>query len=207
MALGLFTLTGCVANQSSNTGDVSGSAAGSNASGTQVEKSSKPLGTLAFYEDQHTDWYSYLTRNYKLTSTLPVLRLLAQQTNCFVIVERGKMMDNMMQERALARSGESRSGSGFGKGKLVAADYTISPEIFFSGENVSGGVGGVAASTGGWLGVVGVLAGGFNKKETQITLILIENRSGVQLAAAVGVASHTDFLGLVEQAEAMLEVL
>lgn len=58
-------------------------------------------------------------------------------------------MDNMMQERALARSGESRSGSGFGKGKLVAADYTISPEIFFSGENVSGGVGGVAARAGG----------------------------------------------------------
>lgn len=90
---------------------------------------------------------------------------------------------------------------------MVAADYTISPEIFFSGENVSGGVGGVAARAGGWLGVVGALAGGFNKKETQITLILIENRSGVQLAAAVGVASHTDFLGLVEQAEAMLEVL
>lgn len=53
-----------------------------------------------------------------------------------------------------------------------------------------------AASAGGWLGVVGALAGGFNKKETQTTLILIENRSGVQLAAAVGVASHTDFFGL-----------
>lgn len=49
MALGLFTLTGCVANQSSNTGDVSGSAAGSNASGTQVEKCSKPLGELSHF--------------------------------------------------------------------------------------------------------------------------------------------------------------
>ena len=194
MALGLFMLTGCVASQSG--GGVSGSAAGSNASGTQVEKCSKPLGTLVSYEHQPTDLYSYLTRNYKLTSTLPVLRLLAQQTNCFVIVERGKMMDNMMQERALARSGESRSGSGFGKGKMVAADYTISPEIFFSGENVAGGAGGVAARMGGWLGAVGAIAGGFNKKETQTTLILIENRSGVQLAAAVGVASHTDFFGL-----------
>ena len=35
MALGLFMLTGCVASQSG--GGVSGSAAGSNASGTQVE--------------------------------------------------------------------------------------------------------------------------------------------------------------------------
>ena len=165
MTLGLFTLTGCVANQSSNAGGVSGSAAGSNASGTQVEKCSKPLGTLAVYEDQHTDWYSYLTRNYKLTSTLPVLRLLAQQTNCFVIVERGKMMDNMMQERALARSGESRSGSGFGKGKMVAADYTISPEIFFSGENVAGGVGGVAARAGGWLGLLERLRVGLTRKK------------------------------------------
>ena len=50
VTLGLFTLTGCVANQSSNTGDVSGSAAGSNASGTQVEKCSKPLGELSHFK-------------------------------------------------------------------------------------------------------------------------------------------------------------
>ena len=74
-------------------------------------------------------------------------------------------MDNMMQERALARSGESRSGSGFGKGKLVAADYTISPEIFFSGENVAGGVGGVAARAGGWLGLLERLRVGLTRKK------------------------------------------
>ena len=124
VGLGVLLLSGCATG---NSNGVTGSAAGSNNNNanTKIEKCSSTLGTLAFYEDQNSDWYSYLTRNYKLTSTIPVLRLLAQQTGCFVIVERGAMMDNMMQERALDRSGELRSGSGFGKGKMVAADYTI----------------------------------------------------------------------------------
>lgn len=192
VGLGVLLLSGCATG---NNNGVTGSAAGSNNknANTKIEKCSSTIGTLAFYEDQNSDWYSYLTRNYKLTSTIPVLRLLAQQTGCFVIVERGAMMDNMMQERALDRSGELRSGSGFGKGKMVAADYTIRPEIFFSNEDT----GGAGALVGALFGsVAGAIAGGFSTKETQTTLVLIENRSGVQLAAAIGSASSTDFFGM-----------
>lgn len=206
-ALVAFLFSGCVSGSgnvsrgATKDSAVTGGAAGANSTGnTAVEKCSAPLGTVAFYEDQRTDWYSYLTRNYKLTSTLPVLRLLAQQTNCFVIVERGKMMDNMMQERALAASGETRKvqkgRKGFGKGQMVSADYTISPEIFFSDENVGGAGGRVGAAIGGWAGVIGAIAGGINKKETQTTLILVDNRSGVQIAAATGHATATDFFGM-----------
>ena len=161
VGLGVLLLSGCATG---NSNGVTGSAAGSNNNNanTKIEKCSRTLGTLAFYEDQNSDWYSYLTRNYKLTSTIPVLRLLAQQTGCFVIVERGAMMDNMMQERALDRSGELRSGSGFGKGKMVAADYTIRPEIFFSNED-TGGVGGVVGALFG--SVAGAVAGGFSTPE------------------------------------------
>ena len=92
VGLGVLLLSGCATG---NNNGVTGSAAGSNNknANTKIEKCSSTLGTLAFYEDQNSDWYSYLTRNYKLTSTIPVLRLLAQQTGCFVIVERGAMMD------------------------------------------------------------------------------------------------------------------
>ena len=43
----------------------------------------------------------------KLGST-PVLRMMIQQSNCFVVVERGRAMNNMMQERALEQAGEAR---------------------------------------------------------------------------------------------------
>ena len=103
-ALCLFA--GCA---SSNSG-VTGAAAGDTAknANTKIERCSQTLGTLSFYEDQSSSWYSYLTRDYQLGSTVPVLRILAQQTGCFVIVERGRSMDNMMQERALEASGELR---------------------------------------------------------------------------------------------------
>ena len=189
--------TGCATG--SSTPSVNGAAAGGNTTGnTAVEKCSAPIGTLAFYEEQRSDWYAYLTQHYKLTSTLPVLRLLAQQTGCFVIVERGKMMTNMMQERNLQASGEMRKVK---KGKknrnwknqMVAADYTISPEIFFSNQD-TGGLGAAAGAVGG--GLIGALVGGIQSKETQVTLTIVDNRSGVQIAAAMGHATATDFMGL-----------
>ena len=89
-----------------------GSAAGSttdNAS-SQLEKCSSSLGTVAVVEDTHAPWYGVLTGQMKLGSTTPVLKLLIQQSNCFVVVARGRAMNNMMQERALADSGELRKG-------------------------------------------------------------------------------------------------
>lgn len=68
--------TGC-ATGGSSTPTVNGAAAGGNTTGsTNVERCSKLLGTVAFEEDQRSDWYAYLTRNYKLGSTLPVIRML-----------------------------------------------------------------------------------------------------------------------------------
>ena len=90
---------------------VTGSAAGSetqNAS-TELERCPAPLGTVAVIEDQSSNWYGYLSRDLHLTSTVPVLKLLVQQSNCFVVVERGRGMTTMMGERNLEKSGELRN--------------------------------------------------------------------------------------------------
>ncbi len=170
-----------------------GSAGGSTAenANNQLEKCSQSLGTLAVVEDQNAPWYVQLSQ-YKLGSTVPVLRMLIQQSNCFVVVERGRAMNNMMQERNLQMSGEMRGGSSFQKGQMVAADYTISPTINFS-QKGTGGIGGALGGFGLLGSVAGVIAGGLKSNEASTTLLMIDNRSGVQLAAAEGSAKNFDF--------------
>jgi curli biogenesis system outer membrane secretion channel CsgG len=170
---------------------VTGAAGGSTSEGasSQLERCDESLGTMAVVEDQTEPWYGNLAR-YNLGSTVPVLRMMIQQSNCFVVVERGRAMSNVMQERELQQSGEMRAGSNFGKGQLVAADYTMSPSITFSKK----GTGGLGGAIGGLFGhVIGAVAGGLKSNEASTTLLLIDNRSGVQLAAAEGSAKNFDF--------------
>jgi curli biogenesis system outer membrane secretion channel CsgG len=171
---------------------VTGAAGGATAenANSQLERCDQSLGTLGVVEDQSATWYQHL-RNYKLGSTVPVLRMMIQQSNCFVVVERGAAMRNMNIERNLDRSGEMRAGSNMGAGQMVAADYTMSPSITFSQNTggIGGGLGGISRS----LGVFGTIAGGLKQNEASTTLIMIDNRSGVQLAAAEGSAKNMDF--------------
>jgi len=171
-----------------------GSAGGAESQGasSQLERCDESLGTMAVVEDQTAPWYHQLSQ-YKLGSTVPVLRMMIQQSNCFVVVERGAAMRNMMQERALSESGEMREGSSFQKGQLVAADYTMSPTITFSQKGTSGAGGGLGGLFGGVGRAVGMVAGGIKANESSTTLLMIDNRSGVQLAAAEGSAKNYDF--------------
>ncbi|MDH5785807.1 MAG: CsgG/HfaB family protein [Chromatiales bacterium] len=194
MLFGLCTTLGTV-GCASNSPRVGGSAGGANATNAgHVERCQNPLGTVAIIEDTNEDWYRQLRKDYKLSSTIPLLRLMVQQSNCFVVVERGKGMKAMSRERDLMNSGEMRGGSNFGKGQMVAADFGLSPSINFSED--SGGMGGMLGglmslnrNTKAFAG----LAGGVKFKEASTTLLLVDNRSGVQLAAAEGNASKTDF--------------
>ncbi|MCG8016863.1 MAG: peptidoglycan-binding protein [Candidatus Thiodiazotropha sp. 'RUGA'] len=194
----LIGLTGCggtmptLGGSSGNT--VTGAAGGETSSGanSQLENCDETLGTLAVVEDQSAPWwYTYRRRYPTLGTTVPVLRMMIQQSNCFVVVERGRAMNNMMQERALMQSGEMREGSNFGKGQMVAADYTMNPSIQFSEK----GTGGLGATVGGLLGNyrLGRLAGGVKSNEAATTLLLIDNRSGVQVSSSVGSAQNFDF--------------
>ncbi len=189
-----LSMTGCVGmqmgSQSAKT-TATGSAAGSSSQNVNpaLERCDSTLGTLAVVEETASTWYTHLTTDWKLGPTTPVLKMLAQQSGCFVVVERGKAMHNVMQERALEDSGELRKGSKFHKGQMVAADYSMSPSITFSNNN-AGGVGG---TLGGLFGSVGAVIGGsLNFKEASTILTLIDNRSGVQLAASEGSAKNVD---------------
>lgn len=193
----LVGLAGCDATMpkmgGSSGNTVTGAAGGETSEGanTALESCDESLGTLAVVEDQAAPWWGvYYSRYPRLGSTVPVLRMMIQQSNCFVVVERGRAMNNMMQERALMQSGELRDGSNFGKGQMVSADYTMNPSIQFSEK----GTGGVGAAIGGLFGrTVGALAGGLKSNEAATTLLLIDNRSGVQVSSSVGNAKNFDF--------------
>lgn len=166
-----------------------GNSAGGNAS---LEHCGSPMGTLAVNEDHTANWYSYLGR-YGIQSTVPVLRLLAQQSNCFVVVERGAGMDSMMRERDLMASGELRKQSNFGKGQMVSADYTLTPTLIFQDNNM----GGVGGAVGGLFGSVGAAIGGsMQSAGAQSMMTLVDNRSGVQVAVAEGSGSSMDVGGV-----------
>lgn len=191
----LAFLTGCgvqMGDDSART-PVTGSAGGATSqnANSKLERCDQSLGTLAVVEDQTAPWYYQLTREYKLTSTVPLIRLLVQQSNCFVVVERGRAFSQMQGERALQQSGELRQGSNFGQGQVVAADYSLNPMITFSQRDTKGA--GAALGFIPYAGAFGALAGGLRTSEASTTLTLVDNRSGVQLASAEGAASNTDF--------------
>ncbi len=177
----------------------SGAAAGGNSEGANpdLEYCQQPLGTVGVYENQQDTWWrTYYGRYPKLGSTVPLLRLMIQQSNCFVVVERGVALRNVLGERELEQSGELRDNSNFGKGQIVAADFTMSPSIHFSEK--TGGIGG---ALGGFIrsqnSTLGGIVGGLSKNEASTTLLLVENRSSVQVSAANGSASKFDYkLGL-----------
>jgi len=196
----LLSLAGCAGTTPQMGGvtgqTVTGAAGGATTSGANsaLEHCDASLGTLAVVEDQTAPWYLDL-QSYKLGSTVPVLRMMIQQSNCFVVVERGRGMNNVMAERALEQSGEMRKGSNFGKGQMVSADYTLSPTITFSKKGTSG-AGGRIGGYSGALGLATAIAGAISTNEASTMLLMMDNRSGVQLAAAEGSAKNFDFAGM-----------
>ncbi|RYF27655.1 MAG: peptidoglycan-binding protein, partial [Comamonadaceae bacterium] len=176
-----------------------GAAGGASAANesTQLEKCSGPLGTVSLVENQDAGWYTILRNEYKLPPTSNLLRLLIQQSNCFIVVERGAAgMRAMDRERQLMGSGEMRGGSNFGKGQMVASDYGLSPEIIFS-NNDAGGIGGALGGLigGGRGAAVAAIGGSLKTREASAMLTLVDNRSGVQVSASEGSASKSDFAG------------
>jgi hypothetical protein len=179
---------------------VQGSAGPSGSQGaTDLEHcGDKPYGAMAVVEPQ--DHVLRGLARYQLGSPVGLIRLMIQQSNCFIIVERGAGMRNMMQERALQNTGELRAESNVGKGQMVTADYILTPAVVFSEGNAGGvggglgGIGGLFGRGGRWAGAIGGgIAGGLKFKEAQTTMLVADARTTVQVAAAEGSASKSDF--------------
>ena len=174
-----FFLLGAVAASAST-------AAWADDANPSVEKCERKLGVLAVAEPQ-SGW-GYLS-HYGLGSPAALLRIMIQQSGCFDVVERGVAMQNLQQERNLAAAGEMRQESNIGKGQMQAADFVMTPNVQIAANN-TGGVGGFL---GGKLGVLGAIAGGLKFKEASTSLLIADVRSSIQVAAAEGKATKTDF--------------
>jgi len=166
---------------------------GAQGAASDLERCDKPMGAVAVVEPQ--DYVMQALSRYNLQSPVSLIRMMIQQSNCFIVVERGQGMQNMMQERALAGGGEMRGGSNIGGGQMVAADFILTPNVVFS----EGNAGGIGGALGGLLGgrgsAVGALVGGLKFKEAQTSMLVADSRSGVQVAAAEGSSKKAD-LGL-----------
>jgi curli biogenesis system outer membrane secretion channel CsgG len=169
---------------------VTGAAGTGGSSGDAVQHCNKPMGALAVVEPQ--DYVMQSLNHYGLQSPTSLIRMMVQQSNCFIVVERGIGMQNVMQERELAASGQLRQGSNMGGGQMVTADFILTPNVIFQ-ENNAGGVGG---ALGGVLSrknpLLGAVAGGLKFKEAQTSMLLADARSGVQVAAAEGSTRKAD---------------
>ena len=175
-----------------------GNAEGANAS---LERCNQPLGTVTLDESNvpshyYSTWYG---NNTGISSTIPMFRLLAAQSGCFTLVERGAAFEVLERERRLSQSGELQAGSNIGPGQLAAADYVLRPEIIVS-DTDSGGIGGalgglVSNSLGSLGGLVGSVAGGVQTSDAQTLIYIVDVRSGVQKGIAEGSARTTDFSG------------
>jgi curli biogenesis system outer membrane secretion channel CsgG len=196
-------LSGCLATAPTASGSGSaatGSAGGATTAGANstLEKCPATLGTIRIDEQTNAAWYGTYASRYGTGSTVPALRLLVQQSNCFVIVDRGRGLAAGNAERALIRGDEGRAGSNMGTGQIAAADFTMIPEVIVSdrgGTRGGGGLAGLGRLFGGTGAALGAVAGNFSTNEAGTILTLIDNRSSVQLAASEGYAKNTDFGG------------
>jgi hypothetical protein len=111
----------------------------------------------------------------------------------------------MMDGRTLGRQGELRQGSNFGSGQMVAADFSVTPNVIFSQSNshgLSSGIGLVSGVAGAFIpgaGYLGALGMGTNVSfsEAQTTQATVDNRSGLQVAMAEGSATQRSISGVV----------
>ena len=197
MLCGLFAVAGAQAGilstkKGKGGSEVQGAAGTQGAQGesSELEKCDKPMGAVAVVEPQ--DYVMAALSRYNLQSPVSLIRMMIQQSNCFIVVERGQGMQNMMQERALAGGGEMRGGSNIGGGQMVAADFILTPNVVFS-ENNAGGIGGALGGLfGGRAATLGAIAGGLKFKEAQTSMLVADARSGVQVAAAEGSSKKAD---------------
>jgi curli biogenesis system outer membrane secretion channel CsgG len=162
-----------------------------------LERCSEPLGTVTLDEINVPSSYYHSYWGNNVNSTIPVFRLLAAQSGCFALVERGKAFDLLEQERRLSQGGQLQQGSNIGDGQLVAADYVLRPEIVVSDQD-AGGVGGaigglVGNSLGGWGNTISSLAGSVKFSDAQTLIYIVDVRSGLQKGIAEGSARTSDF--------------
>lgn len=172
--------------------EISGSAgpAGANKANRELMKCDAPVATLALVENPNG--YVMTSANNLPTTPLPLVRLLAQQSGCFRVVDRAAGLRATIKEQELKDAGILRKeGSTVSKGKGYEAQYTLTPSLTFSEQDAGRQVGGLLAMIPGLARFVGA-AEHVKLKEAQVTLLLTDNETTEQVAAATGSVRVTD---------------
>ncbi len=187
-------LYGC-GKQATNLGQggsaVSGSAgpAGAQAASRELVKCDTAVATLALVENP--GGYTMVSGYNLPASPVPLVRLLAQQSGCFRVVDRSAGLRATVQEQELKNAGVLRQNGTVAKGKGYEAQYTLTPALTFSEQNAGHQVGGILAMIPVLNKLVG-LAETVKLKEAQVTLLLTDNETTEQLAASTGSVKVTD---------------
>ena len=188
-SLGLLLLGGCQSVSEAfktklGVGEtmVSGSAgekSGARSAAVQLPQCGKSFGKLALAEGANIQSLA----QYGLASPIPLAKLMAKQSRCFVVVNRGVAFDILQKEQSLRNVGK--------KNKIVPADYILTVSIISKNQNAGGVGGGVGAFL---PGVLGLIAGGLrtNDVEASIQMALTRVDDGVEMVIATGSASKSD---------------
>ena len=152
-----------------------------------------PVATVALAENPHG--YTYGAAYQLPPSPVPLVKLLAQQSGCFRVVDRGAGLRATVREQELKEAGVLRQqNSTVAKGRGYEAQYTLTPSLTFSEQDAGRGLGGVIAMIPVLRDIAG-LAGIVEQvkfKEAQTALLLSDNETTEQVAAATGAARTTD---------------
>jgi curli biogenesis system outer membrane secretion channel CsgG len=154
----------------------------------EIPACSHVLGTLAVHEPENK-WWEPLG----LESPEALLKVFVQHSHCFRLLDRGKGLAAVQQERQLAGEGELQQGSNMGKGQILAADYVLVPDIVSKNSNAGGtNVGGFLGGLVG--GGVGAVLGGINlhSQTADVVLTITNVRTTEQEAMEQGHSSKTD---------------
>jgi Curli production assembly/transport component CsgG len=171
---------------------VSGSAgpAGAHNASRELLKCDSPVATLALVENPNG--YS-MASGYNLPSSpVPLIRLLAQQSSCFRVVDRAAGLKATIREQELKDAGVLRQkNSTVEKGKGYEAQYSLTPSLSFSEQDAGRQIGGILSRIPVLNQFVG-FAEQVKLKEAQVALLLTDNETTEQLAAATGSVRVTD---------------
>lgn len=152
-----------------------------------------PVATLALAENPHG---YVMGSGYALPpSPVPLVKLLAQQSGCFRVVDRGAGLRGTVREQELKDAGVLRQkNSTVARGQGYEAQYTLTPSLTFSEQDAGRGLAGMVAMIPVLRDIAG-LAGLVEQvkfKEAQTALLLSDNETTEQVAAATGAARTTD---------------
>eukprot|EP01034_Spumella_vulgaris_P036101 gene36101-44520_t len=124
---------------------VSGSAgpAGAKGADKSLTQCDAPVATLALAENPNG--YTVSSSYHLPASPVPLIRLIAQQSGCFRVVDRSAGLRATVQEQELKDAGILRQKSTVAKGRGYEAQYTLIPSLTFSEQDAGRSIAGVIA--------------------------------------------------------------